>query len=82
MCRAQRDSQPRLAAGDCRIANGWHEKSSLFQLFRGFEREIFGTVRYMSGTSTGKKFDSRLYMALVANPEMVTEQMFAAATRV
>ncbi len=47
-----------------------------------FEREIFGTVRYMSGTSTGKKFDSRLYMALVANPEMATEQMFAAATRV
>jgi deoxyribodipyrimidine photo-lyase len=47
-----------------------------------FEREIFGTVRYMSATSTGKKFDSRLYMALVANPEMATEQLFAAATRV
>jgi deoxyribodipyrimidine photo-lyase len=47
-----------------------------------FEREIFGTVRYMSGESTGKKFDSRLYMALVANPQMAAEQMFTAATRV
>jgi deoxyribodipyrimidine photo-lyase len=47
-----------------------------------FEREIFGTVRYMSGTSTGKKFDWRLYMALVANPEMAIEQLFTAATRV
>jgi deoxyribodipyrimidine photo-lyase len=47
-----------------------------------FEREIFGTVRYMSGTSTGKKFDSRLYMALVANPEMAIEELFAEATRV
>ena len=47
-----------------------------------FEREIFGTIRYMSGASTGKKFDSRLYMALVANPEMAKEQLFAAATRV
>lgn len=46
-----------------------------------FEREIFGTVRYMSGASTGKKFDSRLYMALVANPKMATEQLFAEATR-
>jgi deoxyribodipyrimidine photo-lyase len=47
-----------------------------------FEREIFGLIRYMSGASTGKKFDSRLYMALVANPEMAKEQLFAAATRV
>ncbi len=46
-----------------------------------FEREIFGTIRYMSGASTGKKFDSRLYMALVANPEMAKEQLFSAATR-
>ena len=46
-----------------------------------FEREIFGTIRYMSGASTGKKFDSRQYMALVANPEMAKEQLFA-ATRV
>jgi deoxyribodipyrimidine photo-lyase len=43
-----------------------------------FEREIFGTIRYMSAASTGKKFDSKLYMALVANPEMAKEQMFAA----
>jgi hypothetical protein len=34
----------------------------------------------MSGASTGKKFDSRLYMALVANPEMAREQMFAAGS--
>lgn len=47
-----------------------------------FEREIFGTIRYMSGASTGKKFDSRLYMALVANPEMAEEQLFSPATRI
>jgi deoxyribodipyrimidine photo-lyase len=47
-----------------------------------FEREIFGTIRYMSGTSTGKKFDAKLYMALVANPEMAKEQLFAAVTSV
>ena len=28
-----------------------------------FERPIFGQVRYMSGSSTGKKFDSRSYIA-------------------
>jgi deoxyribodipyrimidine photo-lyase len=27
-----------------------------------FERPIFGTIRYMSGTSTGKKFDSKRYI--------------------
>ena len=27
-----------------------------------FERPVFGKVRYMSGASTGKKFDSKLYM--------------------
>ncbi|MFL6427027.1 MAG: deoxyribodipyrimidine photo-lyase [Acidobacteriaceae bacterium] len=47
-----------------------------------FEREIFGTIRYMSGASTGKKFDAKLYMALVANPEMAKEQLFATVTRV
>lgn len=30
-----------------------------------FERPIFGKVRYMSGASTGKKFDSRRYIANV-----------------
>jgi deoxyribodipyrimidine photo-lyase len=30
-----------------------------------FERPIFGTVRYMSGASTGKKFDSKRYIAQV-----------------
>ena len=28
-----------------------------------FERPIFGQVRYMSGASTGKKFDSKKYIA-------------------
>ncbi len=28
-----------------------------------FERPIFGQIRYMSGASTGKKFDSRKYIA-------------------
>jgi deoxyribodipyrimidine photo-lyase len=27
-----------------------------------FEREIFGTIRYMSGASTGKKFNSKRYI--------------------
>ncbi len=27
-----------------------------------FDREIFGTIRYMSGNSTGKKFDSKRYI--------------------
>jgi deoxyribodipyrimidine photo-lyase len=30
-----------------------------------FDRPIFGTVRYMSGASTGKKFDSKRYIAQV-----------------
>ena len=30
-----------------------------------FERPIFGTVRYMSGASTGKKFDAKRYIAQV-----------------
>ena len=29
-----------------------------------FDRPVFGMVRYMSGESTGKKFDSKRYMAL------------------
>jgi deoxyribodipyrimidine photo-lyase len=31
-----------------------------------FEREIFGQIRYMSGASTGKKFDSKKYINLSA----------------
>jgi len=27
-----------------------------------YERSIFGTIRYMSRASTGKKFDSKLYI--------------------
>jgi deoxyribodipyrimidine photo-lyase len=30
-----------------------------------FDRPIFGKVRYMSGASTGKKFDSKGYIELV-----------------
>ncbi|MFT4114947.1 deoxyribodipyrimidine photo-lyase [Silvibacterium sp.] len=30
-----------------------------------FERPIFGTIRYMSGASTGKKFNSKRYIAQV-----------------
>ncbi len=30
-----------------------------------FDRPIFGKIRYMSGSSTGKKFDSQKYMELV-----------------
>jgi deoxyribodipyrimidine photo-lyase len=32
-----------------------------------FERPIFGTIRYMSGASSGKKFDSRRYMENIAD---------------
>jgi deoxyribodipyrimidine photo-lyase len=29
-----------------------------------FDRPVFGLVRYMSGESTGKKFDSKRYMGM------------------
>ena len=32
-----------------------------------FDRPVFGLVRYMSGESTGRKFDSRLYIAQHTN---------------
>ena len=35
-----------------------------------FERPIFGTIRYMSGQSTGKKFDSRKYIAQYTAPAL------------
>jgi deoxyribodipyrimidine photo-lyase len=34
-----------------------------------FERPIFGTIRYMSGASTGRKFDSKRYMRKVLHPD-------------
>lgn len=34
-----------------------------------FDRPIFGTVRYMSGASTGKKFDSKRYVRNVMDTE-------------
>jgi deoxyribodipyrimidine photo-lyase len=33
-----------------------------------FERPIFGQIRYMSGTSTAKKFDSKKYIAQNRQP--------------
>jgi deoxyribodipyrimidine photo-lyase len=27
-----------------------------------FDRPVFGKIRYMSGASTGRKFDSKLYV--------------------
>jgi deoxyribodipyrimidine photo-lyase len=47
-----------------------------------FDREIFGTIRYMSAASTGKKFDAKRYIALVGDPPQATEALYAAATRV
>jgi deoxyribodipyrimidine photo-lyase len=44
-----------------------------------FEREIFGKIRYMSGASTGKKFNSKRYMALVDDPPEAVETLFAPA---
>ena len=35
-----------------------------------FEREIFGQIRYMSGASTGKKFDSKRYIAQQTSPSL------------
>jgi len=37
-----------------------------------FERPIFGKIRYMSGTSTGRKFDSKKYIAQNLQPAMFT----------
>jgi deoxyribodipyrimidine photo-lyase len=38
-----------------------------------FERPIFGQIRYMSGASTGKKFDSRKYIAQSTQAEMFAD---------
>lgn len=46
------------------------------------ERPVFGKIRYMSGASTGRKFDSARYIALVGDPPQATEELYAAATRV
>jgi deoxyribodipyrimidine photo-lyase len=35
-----------------------------------FEREIFGQIRYMSGASTGKKFDSKKYIEQNLSPKL------------
>ena len=36
-----------------------------------FDRPIFGTVRYMSRASTGKKFDSKLYIDQMTAPSLL-----------
>ena len=36
-----------------------------------FERPVFGQVRYMSLASTGRKFDSKTYIAQIGNLERV-----------
>jgi deoxyribodipyrimidine photo-lyase len=46
------------------------------------EREIFGKIRYMSGASTGRKFDSKRYIALVGEPPKATAELYAAVTQV
>ena len=38
-----------------------------------FERPIFGQIRYMSGASTGKKFDSKKYIAQNTQPTMFSD---------
>ena len=38
-----------------------------------FERPIFGQIRYMSGASTGKKFDSKKYIAQNLHPAMFSD---------
>ena len=38
-----------------------------------FDRPIFGQIRYMSGASTGKKFDSKKYIAQNLQPVMFTD---------
>jgi deoxyribodipyrimidine photo-lyase len=35
-----------------------------------FERPIFGQIRYMSGGSTGKKFDSKKYVQQNLSPRL------------
>lgn len=53
----------RDANGYCGVAwaiGGLHDRPW------GPPRPIFGTVRYMSGASTGRKFDSRAYQARIA----------------
>ncbi len=35
-----------------------------------FQRPVFGQIRYMSGASTGKKFDSRRYIAQNLHPQL------------
>jgi deoxyribodipyrimidine photo-lyase len=39
-----------------------------------FDRPIFGTIRYMSGASTGKKFDSKRYIRQVEELESAQKQ--------
>ena len=39
-----------------------------------FDRPIFGLIRYMSGQSTGKKFDSKKYIEQQNQPRLFEEE--------
>jgi deoxyribodipyrimidine photo-lyase len=43
------------------------------------ERPVFGKIRYMSGASTGKKFDSRRYIAIWGEPRASVGLLFQAS---
>ncbi len=45
------------------------------------ERPIFGKIRYMSGASTGRKFNSRQYIALIGDPEQAIAELYDPASR-
>ncbi|MGI8770522.1 MAG: deoxyribodipyrimidine photo-lyase [Acidobacteriaceae bacterium] len=40
------------------------------------ERPIFGKIRYMSGASTGRKFNSKRYIALIDDPEQAVTELY------
>ncbi len=40
------------------------------------ERPMFGKIRYMSEASTGSKFDSKRYKALIADPEAAKRELY------
>lgn len=45
------------------------------------ERPIFGKIRYMSAASTGRKFNSKRYIALIADPEQAMAELYDPTTR-
>ncbi len=45
------------------------------------ERKIFGKIRYMSGASTGRKFNSKKYIFLVDNEKSAKAELYSDALR-